>query len=70
MAIDSSICTLLGSSALILLSSLLQGSLVLTVSEHNPEMFTLPTKYQVLVYYGDAIYQAGEYKKAEVCLVL
>lgn len=29
------------------------------------EILSLPQKYQSLIYYGDALYQLGEYKKAE-----
>lgn len=54
-------------------------SIVLSLIDGNAgrdvgEILTLPQKYQSLVYYGDALYQLGEYKKAESaysrCLML
>ena len=48
-----------------------QMSIVLSLIDGNAgrdtgEILTLPQKYQSLVFYGDALYQLGEYKKAEV----
>ena len=40
--------------------------MVLSLSEHNPEMLTVGVKYQVLVWQADSHYQLAEYKKAEV----
>jgi len=54
-------------------------SVVLSMVDANPggegaEILSLPQKYQSLVFYGDALYQLGEYKKAESvimkCLLL
>ncbi|GFO35932.1 anaphase-promoting complex subunit 7 [Plakobranchus ocellatus] len=50
--------------------SLIDGS----AGRDTGDILTLPQKYQSLVYYGDALYQLGEYKKAESaytrCLML
>lgn len=43
------------------------GSMLLTLSDHNPELLTVSVRFQVMVYYADAIYSSGCYKKAE-CL--
>jgi len=46
---------------------------VLSMIDGNPggdaEILSLPQKYQSLIYYGDALYQLGEYKKAESILM-
>ena len=48
-----------------------QLCVVLSMVEGNVggevEILSLPQKYQSLIYYGDSLYQLGEYKKAEVC---
>ncbi|XP_041349110.1 anaphase-promoting complex subunit 7-like isoform X2 [Gigantopelta aegis] len=46
----------------------LVASLVLSLSENNPDadVLSFPQKYQCQVYYGDALFHQGEYKKAEV----
>lgn len=45
-----------------------QAGMVLTLCDHNPELLTVTSKYQMLVYLGDAFYNDAQYKKAEVCL--
>lgn len=52
-------------------TSCLQVSIVLSMVDASAgcdagEILSLPQKYQSLIYYGDALYQLGEYKKAEV----
>lgn len=37
-----------------------------TASEQNPELLTPAEKYQLQVYYADALFEQQEYKKAEV----
>ena len=43
-----------------------QTSLSLTLSEHNPELLTVPVKYHILVLLADACYQDQNYKRSEV----
>ena len=43
-----------------------QCSIVLTLSEHNPDMLSMANKFQALVYNADAFFHAEHYKKAEV----
>ncbi|XP_064618636.1 anaphase-promoting complex subunit 7-like [Lineus longissimus] len=40
-------------------------SLVLTMSENNLEFLSVCQKYQITVFYGNALYQNEEYKKSE-----
>ena len=37
-----------------------------TASEQNSELLTGPEKYQLQVYYADALFEMQEYKNAEV----
>lgn len=41
------------------------ASMILTISDHSHEMFLPSSKYQILVYYGDSLYHAKDYRKAE-----
>lgn len=47
----------------------LATSIVLTMSEHNEELLTPTIKYQMLSFQGEALYETGEYRRAEVVLV-
>jgi len=40
----------------------------MTLSDHNPEMFTPPTKYHLLCLQADAFFYCSQYKQAEVNL--
>ncbi|KAJ9580300.1 hypothetical protein L9F63_004040, partial [Diploptera punctata] len=42
------------------------ANLVLSVSDHNPDILTVPAKFQTFVYYGDSLFYLGQYRKAEV----
>lgn len=42
------------------------ANLLVGINEHNSDLLSMAAKYQVLVYYGDALLQTGEYKRAEV----
>ena len=44
----------------------LQACLVKTACEQNQELLTPAEKYQLQVYYADALFEQQEYKKAEV----
>ncbi|XP_070572262.1 anaphase-promoting complex subunit 7-like [Ptychodera flava] len=41
------------------------ANLVLSASEHSPDVLTMAQKYQIQVWYGDALYEGEEYRKAE-----
>ena len=43
--------------------------MVKTACEQNPELLTPPEKYQLQVYYADALFEQQEYKKAEVSFI-
>ena len=36
------------------------------MSEHNEELLTPTVKYQMLAFQGEAFYETGEYRRAEV----
>ncbi|XP_064613302.1 anaphase-promoting complex subunit 7-like [Liolophura sinensis] len=40
-------------------------SMVLSLSEQNADVFSMTQKYQMMVFYGDSLYQTEEFKKAE-----
>ena len=40
--------------------------MLLTLSDHNPDMLPVSARFQVMVYYADAVYNSGQHKKAEV----
>ncbi|XP_006818138.1 anaphase-promoting complex subunit 7-like, partial [Saccoglossus kowalevskii] len=40
-------------------------NLVLSASEHNQDLLTMAQKYQLQVWYGDALFEEEEYRKAE-----
>ena len=42
------------------------GSMLLTMTDHSPDLLTVPMKFHLLILYGDSLYELGEYKKAEV----
>ncbi len=44
--------------------------MLLTLGDHNPDMITMATKYQTLVYQADAFFHTADYKKAEVNISL
>ncbi|XP_077996045.1 anaphase-promoting complex subunit 7-like [Glandiceps talaboti] len=44
----------------------IMANLVLSASEHNPDVLTMPQKYQVQVWYGDALYEEGDCHRAEM----
>jgi len=44
---------------------LFQANLVLSVSEHSPDILTVPEKFQTYVYYGDSLFYLSQYRKAE-----
>ena len=48
----------------------LQSSFAMTLSDHNPEMFTPTTKYHLLCLQADAYFYCLQYKQAEVELVV
>jgi anaphase-promoting complex subunit 7 len=41
------------------------ANLVLSVSEHSPDILTVPEKFQTYVYYGDSLFYLSQYRKAE-----
>ena len=38
---------------------------MLSVSEHSPDILTVPEKFQTYVYYGDSLFYLSQYRKAE-----
>ncbi len=46
--------------------STFQSGILLTLSDHNPDMLSLAQKYQTQVYQADAHFHLGQQKKAEV----
>ena len=43
-----------------------QASMLLTLTDHNPDVLSAHTKYHLLVCQADSCLQLQEYKKAEV----
>ncbi|GCB75135.1 hypothetical protein scyTo_0020325, partial [Scyliorhinus torazame] len=43
----------------------LLSSLLLTMSDNNPELFSPVQKYQLLVYHADSLFHDKEYRNAE-----
>ncbi|XP_067123755.1 anaphase-promoting complex subunit 7 isoform X1 [Centruroides vittatus] len=41
------------------------ASMILTISDHSHDLLLPSAKYQILVYYGDSLYHAKDYRKAE-----